>query len=219
MSQTLFFFLSLILFSLCTLSVSDSDPVQDFCIPDHGQGPLKLTRLATYPCKDPLNVTAHDFTFSHLKSPANFSPSIGFAGLAVTPAQFPGLHTLGMSFARADFEPGGVNPPHYHPRATETALVLEGTVYSGFVDSAGRVYAKLVQKGDVMVFPRGMVHFQMNFGEGMATIYGSFNSENPGLVRLPGTVFGSGIKEELLEKAFDLSEKEVERLKKKFGSR
>ena len=58
----------------------------------------------------------------------------------------------------------------------------------------------------------------MNVGEEVADIFGSFNSENPGVVRIPGTVFGSGIREELLEKAFDLSQEEVERLKKRFMS-
>ncbi|KAJ6790965.1 germin-like protein 2-4 [Iris pallida] len=210
-------FLSLLLL-LC--SSSDPDPVQDFCIPEPGPGPVRLTHLPTYPCKSPANVTSNDFVFSNLTSPpsSNFSPSTGFSGKAVTPVEFPALHTLGMSFARADFLPSGVNPPHYHPRATETALVVEGTVYSGFVDSGGRIFAKVLEKGEVMVFPRGMIHFQMNVGEGRASIFGTFNSENPGLVRIPGTVFGSGIKEELLEKAFGLSEKELERLRRRFGS-
>ncbi|GFZ06010.1 RmlC-like cupins superfamily protein [Actinidia rufa] len=107
-----------------------------------------------------------------------------------------------MSFVRADFGPGGVNVPHFHPRATETAFVLEGKIYSGFVDSQNRVFAKVIEKGEVMVFPKGLVHFQMNVGDSQATILGSFNSQNPGLVRIPNTVFGSGIEEELLEKAF-----------------
>lgn len=216
MSQTVLLLFLFLFSSLSTLSLSDPDPVLDFCIPDAGRGPIQLTHLPTYPCKNPLNVTSHDFTFSNLKPPSHFS---GFAGTAVTPVQFPALHTLGASFARADFEPGAVNPPHYHPRATETALVVEGAVYSGFVDSGGRVYAKVIEKGDVMVFPRGMVHFQMNVGEERASIFASFNGENPGVVKLPVTVFGSGIMEEVLEKAFDLSEREVERLKKIFGSK
>lgn len=211
----------LLLASFFVLSLSDSDPTQDFCIPDPGPAPnrIKFTHLPTYPCKDPSNVTADDFTFSNITNPGLFSPSTGFSGIAVNPTLFPALHTLGMSFARADFDIGGFNPPHYHPRATETALVVSGSIYSGFVDSSGKVYAKVVKKGEVVVFPRGMVHFQMNVGDETATIFGSFNSENPGLIRLPGTLFGSGMKEELLEKAFDLSAKEVERLKRRFGAK
>ena len=202
---------------LLAVASADSDPLLDFCVPDPGTNPVDLNRLASYPCKNPANLTAGDFVFSGIKSPAQIPASTEFVGVAVNPVQFPGLHTLGMSFVRADFGPGGVNPPHYHPRATETALVVAGRIYSGFVDSSGRVFAKVVEEGEVMVFPRGMVHFQMNVGDSLATIFGSFNSENPGAVRIPATVFGSDIKVELLEKAFGLSPKELERLKKKLG--
>ncbi|KAI0496867.1 hypothetical protein KFK09_023191 [Dendrobium nobile] len=219
MAGNLIFFPLLLLLLLLHLhsTSSDPDPIQDFCIPDPGPSPLLITHLSTYPCKNPSNATAADFTFSGARSPSKPSPDTGFAGLSVTPSLFPALHTLGMSFARADFEPGGVNPPHYHPRATETALVLEGKIYSGFVDSGGRLFAKVITKGEVMVFPKAMVHFQMNVGESPAVIFGSFNGENPGVVRVPATVFGAGIKEELLEKAFGLSRKEIERLERRFG--
>lgn len=105
--------------------------------------------------------------------------------------------------------------PHYHPRATEVAFVLEGRVYSGFVDSQNRVFAKVIEKGEVMVFPRGMLHFQMNVGDAKATILGSFNSQNPGLVRIPSAVFGSDVRDELLEKVFGLKGKELAKLRKR----
>lgn len=129
---------------------------------------------------------------------------------------FPGLNTLGMSFVRADFDVGGVNVPHFHPRATETAFVLEGKIYSGFVDTNNRVYAKVIEKGEVMVFPRGLLHFQMNVGDTAASILGSFNSQNPGLQKIPSAIFGSGIEEKLLEKAFGLNAMEIAKLRKRF---
>uniref|UniRef100_A0A0A9EYC5 Cupin type-1 domain-containing protein n=1 Tax=Arundo donax TaxID=35708 RepID=A0A0A9EYC5_ARUDO len=67
-----------------------------------------------------------------------------------------------------------------------------------------------------MVFPKGMVHFQMNVGDSPATIFGSFNSENPSIVRIPATVFGSGIKGGVLERAFGLTPAELRRLEKRF---
>lgn len=197
-----------LLFLVSAATSSDSDPLQDFCIPDpalHGPG-----------CKDPATVKAGDFVFSGMRSPGNFSPDTGLAAVSVTATAFPGLNTLGMSFVRADLAPGGVNAPHYHPRATEVALVVEGRVYSGFVDSGNRVFARVVEKGEVAVFPRGMLHFQMNVGPSPATIFGAFDSQNPGLVRIPGAVFGSGIREGLLEKAFGLDRKEVDRLRRRF---
>jgi hypothetical protein len=61
------------------------------------------------------------------------------------------------------------------------------------------------------------VHFQMNVGDEPATVYGTFNSENPGIVRIPATVFGSGIKDAVLERAFGLEPEELRRLQKRFG--
>lgn len=123
-----------------------------------------------------------------------------------------------MSFVRADFDEGGVNVPHYHPRATEVAFVLEGKIYSGFVDSKNRVFARVLEKGEVMVFPRGLLHFQMNVGDSRATILGSFNSQNPGSVKIPSALFGSDIKEEVLEKGFGLNAKELAKLRKKVSA-
>ncbi|KAE8795140.1 germin-like protein 2-4 [Hordeum vulgare] len=199
-------------------ATADPDAVQDFCVPDAGRRPVELNLICSYPCRSPGNVTAGDFAFSGVRAAGNFSADTGFAGVSVTPAQFPGLHTLGMSFARADLSAaGGVNPPHYHPRATETALVLAGRVYAGFVDTAGRLFAKVLVEGEVMVFPRGMVHFQLNVGDQPATVYGTFNSENPGIVRIPATVFGSGIRGAVLERAFGLTAEELRRIEKRFG--
>ncbi|KAK8484650.1 hypothetical protein V6N11_008499 [Hibiscus sabdariffa] len=185
---------------------SDPDPVQDFCIPTTG----------IVGCKNSSAATVDDFVFSGIKFPGKF----GETGLSAQPVNvngFPGLNTLGMSFVRADFEVGGINVPHFHPRATEIAFVLEGSIYSGFVDTNNRIYAKVIEKGEVMVFPRGLLHFQMNVGDKPATIFGSFDSQNPGLIRVPNAVFGAGIEGKLLEKAFGLNSKEIAKLKRKFA--
>ncbi|WZZ19648.1 hypothetical protein YC2023_112737 [Brassica napus] len=36
--------------------------------------------------------------------------------------KIPGLNTLSVSLARIDYAPGGLNPPHTHPRTTEGEL-------------------------------------------------------------------------------------------------
>lgn len=189
---------------------SDPDPLQDFCIPNNRPTP-------TGPCKDPTAVTADDFVFSGGRAAGNFSGT-GFASVAANPAVFPGLNTLGMSFVRADLKVGAWNPPHVHPRAAEMVYVVRGRVYAGFVDSANRVFARVVEEGEVMAVPRGLLHFQMNVGTTAATVFGCFNSENPGVQKMGSAIFGSGIKEELLEKAFGLSLKQIRRLRRKFQS-
>ncbi|XP_062091769.1 germin-like protein subfamily 3 member 2 [Humulus lupulus] len=200
----------LIFLNSYVILASDPDPVQDFCISNMGAA------TKTDHCKNSSTATVEDFVFSGIKSSGKFGPT-GLSAISVNSNTFPGLNTLGMSFVRADFEVGGVNVPHFHPRATEIAFVLEGKVYSGFIDTNNKIFAKVIEKGEVMVFPRGMVHFQMNVGDTPATILGSFNSQNPGLQRIPTAIFGSGIKDQLLEKAFGLNSKELSKLKKRFA--
>ncbi|CAK9149216.1 unnamed protein product [Ilex paraguariensis] len=202
--------LLVILLHLYAVSASDPDPIHDFCIPH--------TDFSStfHSCKNSSSATVEDFVFYGVKKPGKFSKA-GLSAMAVTSSVFPGLNTLGMSFVRADFDVGGINVPHFHPRATEVAFVLEGKIYSGFVDSGNRVFAKVIEKGEVMVFPRGLIHFQMNVGDSHAAILGSFDSQNPGSVKIPSAVFGSEIKGEILEKAFGLKAKEIAKMRKKLG--
>ncbi|KAE9619520.1 putative germin, rmlC-like cupin domain-containing protein [Lupinus albus] len=192
--------------SIIVVMASDPDPINDLCIANSADN--------SFSCKNSSTTTVEDFTFSGIKFPGNFKN--WFFSKGVNSNDFPGLNTLGVSFVRADFDVGGVNVPHFHPRATEVVFVLKGKIYSGFVDTKNKVFAKVLEEGEVMVFPRGLVHFQMNVGDGHATILGSFDSQNPGLVRIPNAVFGSEINEQLLEKAFGLSSKELSRLKKRW---
>ncbi|KAK7267973.1 hypothetical protein RIF29_20654 [Crotalaria pallida] len=196
---------------------SDPDPIQDFCIPNPKFGSIRTPHglLTILPCKNSSEATAEDFVFSGMKAAGNFSDT-GLAVISASPTNFPGLNTLGMSFARADIEAGGINPPHFHPRATELVHVVQGRVYAGFVDSGNRVFARILEQGEVMVFPRGLVHFLMNVGDKPATLFGSFNSQNPGIQKIPSALFGSGIDEELLQKAFGLSSKQIGTMRKKF---
>ncbi|KAI4348974.1 hypothetical protein L6164_009633 [Bauhinia variegata] len=207
------------IFSLhfATVLASDPDPVQDFCIPKSKFGSDRTAHglLTILPCKNSSEVTTDDFVFSGMKVAGNFSDA-ELAVISANPTNFPGLNTLGMSFARADIEVGGINPPHFHPRATEIVHVMKGRVYSGFVDSTNRVFARILEQGEVMVFPRGLVHFLMNVGDKPATLFGSFNSQNPGMQKIPSAVFGSGINEELLQKAFGLTPKQIETMRRRF---
>lgn len=206
LSKILVLFFIIVFHGSLTLA-SDPDPVFDFCLPNGTSAGSSHSS-----CKNSSLAKVEDFIFSGIKFPGKFNGS-GFSSIAVNSNVFLGLNTLGMSLVRADFDVGGVNVPHFHPRATEVAVVLEGKIYSGFVDTNNQIFAKVIEKGEVMVFPRGLVHFQMNVGETPATIIGSFDSQNPGLMKIPSVVFGSGIKVELLEKAFGLSPEELAKLK------
>ncbi|KAL6145599.1 hypothetical protein ACLB2K_056285 [Fragaria x ananassa] len=207
-------FVSFILLCATTLA-SDPDPVQDYCLPNLKSGKIRTPHHTILPCRNSSEAITNDFVFSGMKAPGNFT-NMGLAAISVNPTIFPGINTLGMSFVRADLKVGGINPPHFHPRATEIAYIVKGSVYSGFVDSTNRVFARVIEQGEVMVFPRGLVHFQMNVGKKPATVFGSFNSQNPGMQKIPAAIFGSGINDKLLEKAFGLSPKQIAMMRRRF---
>ena len=141
-------------------------------------------------------------------------------GFTALPVQIPGLNTLGASHARVDVAPGAVFPPHYHPRASETAVVLDGTVYFGFVTSYpdNKLYAKVLRRGDVFAVPQGLVHFLYNNGTAPAALYATLSSQNPGLVLLGDALFGSGLADDLLAKTFLTDRETVDKIGLKFRS-
>jgi quercetin dioxygenase-like cupin family protein len=171
-------------------------------------------------CKDPEQAKADDFFFKGLNKPGNTDNRVRSNVTTVNVDQIPGLNTLGISLARIDFAPYGLNPPHTHPRATEILVVLEGTLYVGFVTSNtdNRLFTKVLNKGDVFVFPVGLIHFQFNVGKTNAIAIAALSSQNAGVITIADAVFGSDppINPDVLTKAFQLDKNVVEHLQKLF---
>ncbi|KAL8251450.1 hypothetical protein R6Q59_035143 [Mikania micrantha] len=210
-------FLGLLILITCSSALaSDNSPLQDFCVADPN-GPVLVNGFA---CKDAKLVQANDFFFSGLHLMGNTSNAVGSRVTPVTVAQLPGLNTLGISMARIDFAPWGINPPHTHPRATEILTVIEGSIQVGFVTSNPevRLISKVLAKGDVFVFPEGLVHFQKNVGYGNAVAIVGLSSQNPGVITVANAVFGAkpDIPNDLLSKAFQVDVKVVDLIQSKF---
>ncbi|MFS7970918.1 hypothetical protein Hanom_Chr09g00826561 [Helianthus anomalus] len=150
----------------------------------------------------------------------NTHNDVGSNVTSVTVAQLPGLNTLGISMARIDFAPWGINPPHTHPRATEVLTVIEGRLLVGFVTSnpENRLITQVLEKGDVFVFPQGLIHFQKNVGNGNALAIAGLSSQNPGVITIANAVFGSNpdIEVDVLAKAFQVDIKVVQQIQSKF---
>jgi len=106
----------------------------------------------------------------------------GAVAVVVTATEYPGINTQGITHARLDFDIGGVVPLHTHPRAAETLFVVKGRVYTGVVSEDNVLYAATLQVGDVIVFPRGLSHFQLNVGNETAIAFNSFGSQSPGFL-------------------------------------
>ncbi|XP_022864694.1 rhicadhesin receptor-like [Olea europaea var. sylvestris] len=133
--------------------------------------------------------------------------------------RIPGLNTLGVSLSRIDYAPGGLNPPHTHPRATEMVFVLEGELDVGFITTANVLYSKSIKKGETFVFPKGLVHFQKNNGKVHAAVIAAFNSQLPGTQSIAATLFAASppVPDNVLTKAFQVGTKEVEKIKSRFA--
>uniref|UniRef100_K3XQ32 Germin-like protein n=1 Tax=Setaria italica TaxID=4555 RepID=K3XQ32_SETIT len=170
-----------------------------------------------FPCK--ANATADDFISSVLAKPGVINNTVGSVATGATVERVPGLNTLGVSLARIDYAPGGLNPPHTHPRATELLFVLYGTLDVGFITTANKLFAKTISQGDFVVFPRGLVHFQRNAGDEPAAAISAFNSQLPGTQVIAMTLFGASpeVPDEVLAKAFQISAEEVDKIKAKFA--
>jgi quercetin dioxygenase-like cupin family protein len=193
---------------------ADADPLQDFCVADNSTG---LT-INGFPCKPAAKATPEDFIFRGLKAPGNTNNK---NKAMVTPAsviQFPGLNTQGISAARVDFAKGGINPPHTHPRASEILFLAQGELYVGFVDTTNKLFATTLKAGELFVFPRGLVHFQLNVGWSPALAFAALGSQNPGVQAIAPALFSSTppINDEVLEQGFRIDDKTVEWIRAQF---
>ena len=194
---------------------ADADPINDYCV-----GDLKSSVMVNgLPCKAASMVQSSDFLFSGLRNAADTNNPLG---IAVTPGvagvNYPALNSQGLSLARFDYAKGGLVPAHTHPRASEVIYVTKGELYVGFVDTAGKLFSATLKKGDVWLFPRGLVHFQLNVAGGYAVSVSVLNGQNPGVQLIASALFGSTpeIKDEVLSKGFSISTEEVHAIKKAF---
>ena len=175
-------------------------------------------------CRDPKLATPNDFFFAGLNIPTNTANRQGSNVTLVNVDKIPGLNTLGISLARLDYAPYGLNPPHTHPRATEILVVVEGTLLVGFVTSnpgmnmKNKLFTKVLNPGDVFVFPEGLIHFQFKVGKTAAFAFAGLSSQNPGVITIANAVFGSNppISIDVLTKAFQVDNNVIARLESQF---
>ncbi|KAA8539232.1 hypothetical protein F0562_025924 [Nyssa sinensis] len=196
---------------------SDPSPLQDFCVTINDPALFVNGKF----CRDPMLATANDFFFPGLNIPRSTANPLGSNVTLLNVDKIAGLNTLGISLARIDFAPYGLNPPHTHPRATEILVVMEGIIYVGFVSSnpANRLFTKILYPGDVFVFPEGLIQFQFNVANTTGVTFSGLNSQNPGLIVIANNVFGSTppISPDVLTKAFKLDKNVIEFLQKEFS--
>ncbi|CAI0550694.1 unnamed protein product [Linum tenue] len=111
---------------------------------------------------------------------------------------------------RIDYAPWGINSLHTHPRTLEVGFIMS--------NPENRHITKVLKKGDMFVFPIGLIHCQRNVGHGNAVAIGRLSSQNPGVITIANAAFGSkpDISDDLLAKAFQVVKRVVGRLQAKF---
>ncbi|KAF7114394.1 hypothetical protein RHSIM_RhsimUnG0088300 [Rhododendron simsii] len=201
-----------VLIATISNSVSaDPDMLQDVCVADLNNA-VKMNGFA---CK--ANFSALDFFFAGLAKPQPTNNTLGSIVTFADVMQIPGLNTLGVSMARLDFAPGGLNQPHTHQRATEMLFVLYGELDAAFITTANVLVSKTIKQGEIFTFPRGLVHFQINNGKGPAAAIAGFNSQYPGRQNIATALFAAtpSVSDSVLSKAFQISYQEVDAIKSK----
>ncbi|KAG6555847.1 hypothetical protein Mapa_002488 [Marchantia paleacea] len=160
-------------------------------------------------------ITGEFFTFTCLR---NFSAaSSTFGSKKVSQIEFPALTGLGVGVTLLEYKPNTLNLPHTHPRGSELIYVMAGHLDVGLIDSANKLYSAHLQKGDLFVFPQGLVHFQINMSKKQTVrAISAFGSSNAGTISLPRNLFGSGIQDEVLLQAFKITSTELMKLKAPF---
>nr|GLL24624.1 putative germin-like protein 2-1 [Ipomoea trifida] len=95
-----------------------------------------------------------------------------------------------------------------------------GTIEVGFVTSnpENRLISKILNKGDVFVYPVGLLHFQRNLGKTNAVAISGLSSQSPGVVTVANAVFGSNpdIGGAVLAKAFQVDINTISQIQSKF---
>ena len=109
---------------------------------------------------------------------------------------------------------------HTHPAASEALFVIQGSICAGFISSSdNKVFVSNLNKGDIMVFPQGLLHFQINSGGGSAIAIVTFSSPRPGLQITDFALFANDLDSEFVEKTTFLDEATVKKLKAVLGGK
>lgn len=174
-----------------------------------------LTDFVIPPFFPPPTIDGNFFTFTGMRVLTNGSvlDPKSFTVLKASASEFPALVGQSVSYAVLLFPPGSVNPPHTHPRSAELLLLVAGNLEVGFVDTKNKLYTQTLQPGDMFVFPKGLVHFQYCTGHGTAIAVSAFGSASAGTVSVPAAVFGTGIDDLVLAKAFKTDVTTVQKIK------
>jgi hypothetical protein len=117
----------------------------------------QLDRLALLP-KD------SDWLFDFRAQPSyTYSPGSVVNANAAT---FPAVVGNGMTMAMLNLGPCAMLPPHYHPRATNFVVAVEGITNTYMIEENGaRLVSETLTPGKMTIFPAASLHTMQNTGK------------------------------------------------------
>ncbi|KAH7363463.1 spherulin-1A [Plectosphaerella cucumerina] len=96
-------------------------------------------------------------------------------------ATWPTVTNQGLTMAWLALGPCAMLPPHYHPRATNFVVAVEGETKTWMIQENGAdVVETVLTPGKMTIFPQGSLHSMQNTGCGNATLISALNSEDAG---------------------------------------
>lgn len=116
----------------------------------------QLGRLALLPSDS-------DWLFDFRAQPSyTYSPGSVVNANAAT---FPAAVGNGMTMAMLSLGPCAMLPPHYHPRATNFVVAVEGETKTYMIEENGaRLVSETLTPGKMTIFPPASLHTMQNMG-------------------------------------------------------
>lgn len=84
-------------------------------------------------------------------------------------------HMKAMAFQRTIMKPNALRTPHWYTSGDVLLFVYNGHAFFTMIDSDGKVYHTVLQRGDVVSVPIGTFHSFLNIGKGDLELYEVFN--------------------------------------------
>jgi len=132
-----------------------------------------------------------DFVFDFIHPVSGVSNGAGGHTVAATSKNFPALIGHDIAMTVGFIEPCGFNLPHIHPRATEINFIVSGEFQAGFFsENGGKFIGHLLKPGMATVFPKGVIHFEVNMQCERAVFVAAFNNQDPGVTTIASSFFG-----------------------------
>jgi len=155
---------------------------------------------------------AKDFVYNFNEVP-NTAKGEGGTTKSFTVREVPALKDNGIAQILFTLEPGAINSPHIHPRATEALHLLEGELRLCFVEEnmGGGAFCNEIKPGTTAIFPKAHIHYQQNIGLTPVKFLSTFNDENPGTATIHLTMFR--LPDDALSGSFKLRKQTIERIR------